>query len=30
VREGLPLLSTSDSTFDAAGKLYAMGLRGRL
>jgi predicted transcriptional regulator len=30
VREGLPLLSTSDSTFDAAGKLYVMGLRGRL
>ena len=30
VKEGLPLLSTPETTFDAAGKLYAMGLRGRL
>ena len=29
VKEGLPLLSTTDGTFDTAGKLYAMGLRGR-
>ena len=29
VAEGLPLLATADSTFDAAGKLYALGLRGR-
>ncbi len=28
-KEGLPLLSTPESTFDTAGKLYAMGLRGR-
>lgn len=30
VKEGLPLLGTSETTFDAAGKLYAMGLRERL
>ena len=29
VEEGLPLLGTAESTFDAAGKLYALGLRGR-
>jgi hypothetical protein len=29
VKEGLPLLSTTEGTFDAAGRLYAMGLRGR-
>ena len=29
VQEGLPLLATTDSTFDAAGKLYGLGLRGR-
>jgi predicted transcriptional regulator len=27
--EGLPLFSTRESTFDVAGKLYALGLRGR-
>ena len=26
--EGLPLFTTPQSTFDAAGRLYAMGLRG--
>ena len=30
VKEGLPLLSTTEGTFDTAGKLYAMGLRERL
>ena len=30
VKEGLPLLSTAEGTFDTAGKLYAMGLRGRV
>jgi predicted transcriptional regulator len=30
VKEGLPLLSTSETTFDTAGKLYGMGLRERL
>ena len=29
VAEGLTLLATVDSTFDAAGALYALGLRGR-
>ncbi len=29
VEEGLPLLSTTESTFDAAGRLYALGLRGK-
>ena len=27
--EGLPLLATRESTFDVAGRLYALGLRGR-
>jgi len=27
--EGLPLFSTAQSSFDAAGRLYALGLRGR-
>ena len=27
--EGLPLFATRESTFDVAGKLYALGLRGR-
>jgi len=27
--EGLPLFSTPASTFDVAGRLYALGLRGR-
>jgi len=27
--EGLPLLGTAESTFDVAGRLYALGLRGR-
>ncbi len=27
--EGLPLFCTRESTFDAAGRLYALGLRGR-
>ena len=30
VKEGLPLLRTTGSTFDTAGRLYAMGLRERL
>lgn len=29
VAEGIPLYATALSTFDAAGRLYAMGLRGR-
>ena len=29
VQEGLPLLATAQSTFDAAGRLYTLGLRGR-
>ena len=29
VEEGIPLFSTGESTFDAAGKLYALGIRGR-
>jgi len=27
--EGLPLFATRESTFELAGKLYALGLRGR-
>jgi predicted transcriptional regulator len=27
--EGLPLFSCREATFDVAGKLYALGLRGR-
>jgi predicted transcriptional regulator len=27
-QEKLPLFTTAQSTFDAAGRLYAMGLRG--
>lgn len=29
IEENIPLFTTGDSTFDAAGKLYALGLRGR-
>ena len=29
VQEGLPLFSSADSTFDIAGKLHALGLRGK-
>ena len=29
VQEGLPLLAAAESTFDIAGKLYALGLRGQ-
>ena len=29
VKEGIPLLATQLSTFDTAGRLYALGLRGR-
>ena len=29
VQEGLPLLATAESTFDIAGRLYALGLRGQ-
>jgi hypothetical protein len=29
VTEGIPLLATPLSTFDAAGRLYELGLRGR-
>ncbi len=29
VEEGLPLLGTAQSTFDVAGRLYALGLRGK-
>jgi hypothetical protein len=29
VKEGILLLATTLSTFDAAGQLYALGLRGR-
>jgi hypothetical protein len=29
IEEGLPLLASAESTFDIAGKLYAVGLRGR-
>jgi predicted transcriptional regulator len=30
VQEGIPLLATQDTTFDVAGRLYALGLRGRI
>jgi hypothetical protein len=29
VQEGLPLLCTAETTFDTAGRLYELGLRGR-
>ncbi|HEY9594540.1 MAG TPA: serine kinase [Spirochaetia bacterium] len=29
VQEGIPLLATGAATFDVAGKLYGLGLRGR-
>src|SRR5271157_3154689 len=29
VQEGLPLLASRESTFELAGRLYALGLRGR-
>ena len=29
VQEGLPLFSSRESTFDLAGRMYALGLRGR-
>ena len=29
IQEGLPLLATKESTFELAGRLYALGLRGR-
>jgi hypothetical protein len=29
VEEGIALFSTPETTFDAGGKLYAMGLRGK-
>jgi predicted transcriptional regulator len=29
VEEKIPLFTTRQSTFDAAGKLYALGIRGR-
>lgn len=29
VAEGLPLFGTREPTFDVAGRLYALGLRGR-
>ena len=29
VQEGLPLLATAETSFDLAGRLYALGLRGR-
>ncbi len=29
VDEGLPLLASMDSTFEVAGRLYALGLRGK-
>ena len=29
VDEGLPLLAAKESTFDLAGRMYALGLRGR-
>jgi predicted transcriptional regulator len=30
VQEGIPLLATKDTSFDTAGRLYALGLRGRV
>jgi predicted transcriptional regulator len=29
IEENIPLFTTKDGTFDAAGKLYALGVRGR-
>lgn len=29
VEQGLPLLAAKESTFDLAGRMYALGLRGR-
>lgn len=29
VEEGIPLFTAKESTFDVAGKLYALGIRGR-
>ena len=29
VQEGIPLLATRESTFEMAGRLYSLGLRGR-
>jgi hypothetical protein len=29
VEEGLPLLASRESTFDLAGRMYGLGLRGR-
>ena len=29
VEEGIPLYGSTDTAFDVAGKLYALGLRGR-
>ena len=29
IAEGLPLFATKQSTFDTAGKLYALGIRGQ-
>ena len=29
VQEGIPLFTTAETTFETAGRLYAMGLRGR-
>jgi predicted transcriptional regulator len=29
MEEGIPLFATKESTFDAAGKLYGLGIRGQ-
>jgi len=29
IEEGIPLFTTKQSTFDTAGRLYALGVRGR-
>jgi predicted transcriptional regulator len=29
VQEGIPLLATAETTFEAAGRLHGLGLRGR-
>ena len=29
MEEGIPLFATKESTFDTAGRLYAMGIRGQ-
>jgi len=29
VQEGIPLLATAETTFETAGRLYGMGLKGR-